>query len=67
MHVRKVPLLHALEVLAANTGASWASYFAAPDKTAIDTALATMATGQEWKAGSIGHANARPLIWTPAQ
>lgn len=53
MHVRKVPLLHALEVLAANTGASWSvAYFAAPDKSTIDTALATMATGQElegWK------------------
>lgn len=53
MHVRKVPLLHALEVLAANTSASWSvAYFAAPDKATIDMALATMATGQQlegWK------------------
>jgi hypothetical protein len=53
MHVRKVPLLHALEVLSANTGASWSvAYFTAPDKTAIETALATFRNGERpegWK------------------
>ena len=57
MHVRKVPLLHALEVLSAHTGANWSvAYFAAPDKGSIDAALATMASGQElegWKRWSM--------------
>lgn len=53
LHVRNVPLLHALDVLAASTDANWTvSYFAAPDQQMIDTALAAIATGQEvegWK------------------
>lgn len=57
MHVRKVPLLHALEVFGANTGANWSlAYFAAPEKAAIDAALGTMASGEElagWKRWSM--------------
>ncbi len=57
MHVRRVPMLHALEVLSANAGANWSvAYFAAPDKGSIDAALATMASGQEpegWKRWSM--------------
>jgi hypothetical protein len=57
MHVRKVSLLHALEVLAANTGANWSvAYFAAPNKGAIESALGTLASGQEvegWKRWSL--------------
>lgn len=57
MHVRKVPLLHALEVLAANAGASWSvAYFLAPDKPAIETALGTLASGTDpegWKRWSM--------------
>ena len=53
LHLRKVPLLHALDVLAANTETSWnVSYFAAPDEQSIDRALATFAAAQElegWK------------------
>ncbi|HEX8311887.1 MAG TPA: hypothetical protein VF614_11250 [Chthoniobacteraceae bacterium] len=53
MHVTKVPLLHALEVLSANTGASWSvGYFTAPDKATIETALATFTGGERpegWK------------------
>src|SRR5678816_4026670 len=42
LHLRKVPLLHALDVLAANTDANWTvSYFAAPDQQTIDATLAT--------------------------
>jgi hypothetical protein len=57
MHVRKVPLLHALEVLAANAGANWSvSYFTAADKGAIETALGALAGGNDpegWKRWSM--------------
>ena len=53
MHVTKVPLLHALEVLAANTDTSWnVSYFTAADRASIDAALASFARDPEpegWK------------------
>ena len=53
MHVEKVPLLHALEVLAANTESGWnVTYFAAPDKQSISAALTTMSKDQSlegWK------------------
>jgi hypothetical protein len=53
LHLRKVPLLHALEVLAANTDTNLSvAYFTAPDKRSIDTALMTMNSGQPmegWK------------------
>src|SRR5688500_2190463 len=53
LHLRKVPLLHALEVLATTAQADWSvAYFAAPDKPAIDAALAAIARGEnleEWK------------------
>ena len=53
MHVEKVPLLHALEVLAAHTESSWnVSYFAAPDKQSITAALTSMTKDQSpegWK------------------
>jgi hypothetical protein len=53
MHVTKVPLLHALEVLAANTDTSWnVSYFSAPDHQSIETVIASISSGQQpegWK------------------
>ncbi len=53
MRVRKVPLLHALDVLAASTESSWnLSYFTAPDKGTIQNALASLANGAQpegWK------------------
>jgi hypothetical protein len=53
MHVHKVTLTRALEVLAINTNASWSvGYFTAPNKAAIRTALATFASGDSmdgWK------------------
>ncbi|RYD75042.1 MAG: hypothetical protein EOP84_18915, partial [Verrucomicrobiaceae bacterium] len=53
MHVRNVPLLHAMEVLAANTEASWnVAYFTAPTKGTIQNALGTLSNGQQlegWK------------------
>ncbi len=59
MHVKKVPLLHALEVLAANTETSWSVvYFTAADKGSIDTALAALAGGgreiEGWKRFGFG-------------
>ena len=57
LHLRKVPLLHALEVLAATAQADWSiAYFAAPDKPAIDSALAAIARGENpegWKRWSM--------------
>src|SRR4051794_7394619 len=36
LHLRKVPLLHALDVIAANSDANWTvTYFAAPDQPTI--------------------------------
>jgi hypothetical protein len=53
MHVTKVPLLHALEVLAANTDTNWnVSYFSAPDRQSIETVIASISSGQQpegWK------------------
>ena len=53
LHLRKVPLLHALEVLAANTDMNLSvAYFAASDKRTIETALAAISAGQPadgWK------------------
>jgi len=53
LHLRKVPLLHALEVLAANTDTNLSvAYFTAPDKRTIETALAAISAGQPtegWK------------------
>ncbi|HEX5175626.1 MAG TPA: hypothetical protein VFV83_01280 [Chthoniobacteraceae bacterium] len=53
LHLRKVPLLHALEVLAATTDTNLAvAYFAAPDKRTIAAALAAITAGQQaegWK------------------
>ncbi len=53
VHVHKVPLLHALDVLAAATNATWSvGYFSAPDRPSIDTALANFSNNQElegWK------------------
>jgi hypothetical protein len=46
LHLRKVPLLHALEVLAANTDSNLSvAYFAAPDKRTIESALAAISAG----------------------
>src|SRR5215207_11095226 len=48
MHVRKVSLMHAFEVLSANTSAGWAvTYITAPDKAGIETALGKFASSQE--------------------
>jgi hypothetical protein len=53
LHLRKVPLLHALEVLAANTDMNLSvAYFTASDKRTIETALAAISAGQPadgWK------------------
>jgi hypothetical protein len=53
MHVRKVPLLRALEVLAINSGGSWtAAYLAAPDKKTIRGVLDDFEAGGQiagWK------------------
>jgi hypothetical protein len=57
MHVQKVPLLHALDVLAAQTDTSWSvAYMAAPDAKSIETALGVFSSGQEmegWKRFSL--------------
>jgi hypothetical protein len=53
IHVHKAPLVHALQVLANNTGASWTvGYLTAANKADIETALATFSSGDEltgWK------------------
>lgn len=53
LHLHKVPLLHALEVLASTAEADWSvAYFTAPNKPAIDAALAGISRGgdlQGWK------------------
>lgn len=58
MHVRNVPLLHALEVLATNTEANWnVAYFTAPDKGTIQNVLGSLSNGQQpegWKRFGIG-------------
>lgn len=79
LHVRKVPLLHALDVLAANVGANWnVAYFTAPDKQSIDAALATISAGTQaegWKRWSLpamrgmgedeGNSDPRLEVWQP--
>ena len=58
MHVRKASLVHALEVLSATTNSSWnVSYFTAPDKGSIETALTSLAANQQpegWQRFSFG-------------
>ena len=53
MHVHKVPLLHALDILAAAVNANWSlSYFTAADKAAIETGIASYVSsesGGAWK------------------
>ncbi len=53
MHVHKVPLVRALQVLAINTGGTWsAGYVLAPEKVAIRAMLDEFASGKEvagWK------------------
>lgn len=53
MHVEKVPLAYAMEVLASVSDARWElGYFLAPTKPPIDTALASLANGdklEDWK------------------
>ncbi|MHA3770821.1 hypothetical protein ACXR0O_04715 [Verrucomicrobiota bacterium sgz303538] len=57
MHVKKVPFLHALDVLSASTEANWSvAYVTAPNKQDIETALSTFSNGQEmegWKRFSL--------------
>lgn len=57
MRVKKVPLMHALEVLETNTGANWSvAYFTGPDRATIDSALAAYVSGKDaegWKRFSL--------------
>jgi hypothetical protein len=57
VHIHKVPLLHALDVLAAAANANWSlSYFAASDKPAIDLAISSYSSGDSpagWKRYSL--------------
>lgn len=58
LHVRRVPAVEALDIVALRTHASWqVAYLGAPDRQTIDTALTTFRAGanpENWTSFSAG-------------